>query len=97
METATGVQTDSLETLVREADDMRGDVNWLSAEMFREVGPVRPSVNTDRECTEMCNSKLGFFAPFSYYYLLESCCSLSTVRNPNVVDAGWVSFPGLFL
>ena len=33
VETATGVKTDSLEALVREADDMSGDVNWLRAEM----------------------------------------------------------------
>ena len=33
VETAAGVKTDSLEALVREADDMSGDVNWLRAEM----------------------------------------------------------------
>ena len=33
VETATSVKSDSPETLVREADDMRGDVNWPSAEM----------------------------------------------------------------
>ena len=33
VETATGVKTDSLEALVREAEDMRGDVNCLRAEM----------------------------------------------------------------
>ena len=30
----SGIKTDSLETLFREADDMRGDVNWPSAEMI---------------------------------------------------------------
>ena len=29
-----GIETDSLETLFREADDMRGDVNWPSAEII---------------------------------------------------------------
>ena len=30
----SGIKTDSLETLFIEADDMRGDVNWPSAEMI---------------------------------------------------------------
>ena len=30
----SGIKTDSLETLFREADDMRRDVNWPSAEMI---------------------------------------------------------------
>jgi len=33
VETATGFKTDSLDALVREADDMRRDVNCLRAEM----------------------------------------------------------------
>ena len=33
VETVSGVKTDSLETLVREAADMRGHVSWLRAEM----------------------------------------------------------------
>ena len=31
--TVIDVKTDSLEALVRDADDMSGDVNWLRAEM----------------------------------------------------------------
>ena len=33
MEIATGVNTDCPETPVREADNMRMDMNWLRAEM----------------------------------------------------------------
>ena len=33
VETVSGVKTDSLEMLVREAADMRGRVSWLRAEM----------------------------------------------------------------
>ena len=61
---------DSPETLVREADDMRGMWTGWVLRWFREVGPVRPLVAIDCEYTEMLNFKLGFFSPFSEYYLL---------------------------
>ena len=60
----------SPETLVREADNMRGMWTGWVLRWFREVGPVRPLVTIDCEYIEMLNFKLGFFAPFSEYYLL---------------------------
>ena len=71
---------DSPETLVREADDMRGMWTGWVLRWFREVGPVRPLVAIDCEYTEMLNFKLGFFAPFPEYHLFlinserSTCC-----------------------
>ena len=93
VETVTGVKPDSPETLVREADDMRGMWTGWVLRWFREVGPVRSLVTINCEYIEMLNFKLGFFAPFSEY----TCYSSLKVRNPHVGEGGWVSSAGLFL
>ena len=93
VETAIDVKTDSLETRVRESDDMRGMWTGWVLRWFREVGPVRSLVTINCEYIEMLNFKLGFFAPFSEY----TCYSSLKVWNPHVGEGGWVSSAGLFL
>ena len=56
VETATGVKSNSPETVVRKADDMMGKWTRWVLRWFREVGPVKPSVTSDHKCISKFSS-----------------------------------------